>query len=91
MRQSSREKDRPIIPDDKFEVHSMDQLKLEDDFQPDDRHEEERQTDRQIRIVQLKIILEKQMNELKQKEDEVFLFDHFSNTHNNYFFFSHIY
>lgn len=75
MRQSSREKDRPIIIDDRFEVHSVDQLKLDDD-----RQEEERQTDRQIRIVQLKIILEKQMNELKQKEDEVFIFNHFFTT-----------
>lgn len=71
-RQSSREKDRPIITDEKFEIHPMEQLTLDEDCQSHDRYEEERQTDRQIRIVQLKIILEKQMNQLKQKEEQVF-------------------
>lgn len=56
----------------------MDRLSLDSldgDFPSEESNvkhfDEERQTERQIRIVQLKIILQRQMNELKQKEDQV--------------------
>ena len=58
-------------------LHSIEQLDglseplNELNFDESDRYEEERQTDRQIRIAQLKIILQKQMNEIKQIEREV--------------------
>ena len=81
----SDEKSNDHWPSDNRECHSIEELRL-DNFQVDqlsersnenrfDEHdrqeEEERQTERQIRIVQLKIILQQQMNELKQKEEEV--------------------
>jgi hypothetical protein len=64
------------------EQPSLENLQLDDNWSEPlnelrldeyDRHEEERQTEREIRIVQLKIILQRQMNEVKQIEEEVYL------------------
>jgi hypothetical protein len=77
--QTPREKSYEHSNTDNFNLNSIEQP---DDlsepfnelhFDESDRYEEERQTDRQIRIAQLKIILQKQMNEIKQIEKEVCL------------------
>jgi hypothetical protein len=80
--QSVREKSyEHCTTDNSIEQPRLENLQSDDWSEPlnelrldeyDQDEEEERQTERQIRITQLKIILQRQMNEIKQIEKEVY-------------------
>lgn len=61
------------VRDDEFDFNLTDKLIL-DDLHFNDQQDQEKQTQREIRIVQLKIILQQQMDQMKKIEQQLDLF-----------------